>query len=173
MTNNAYALNFKSQKLIVVEQAHGDCLNDSSRVNAKACDPGEEPPNSSIPGGEKPKESNASPSSSDGESSAGDFQPGKEEEDDTNNTMLVLGTILVTLAVVATVMGAVVAIKLMRKRTGTTHAVGMISNAGFNRMNDGDGFDSVMLAENPGTEQHQQAVWGDVVELRKDPAAGV
>ena len=87
--------------------------------------------------------------------------------------MLVLGTILVTLAVVATVMGAVVAIKLMRKRTGTTHAVGMISNAGFNRMNDGDGFDSVMLAENPGTEQHQQAVWGDVVELRKDPAAGV
>ena len=152
----------------------GDCLNDSSRVTAKACDPGEEPPDSSIPGGETPKESNASPSSSDGESSAGDFQPGKEEEDDTNNTMLVLGTILVTLAVVATVMGAVVAIKLMRKRTGTTHAVGMIrSNDGFNQMNDGDGFDSVMLAENPGSEQHQQAVWGDVVELRKDPAAGV
>jgi hypothetical protein len=108
-----------------------------------------------------------------GDESAGDFQPGEEEEEGSGSTMLILGTVLVTLAVVATVVGAVVAVRLMRKRSGTTHAIGMYNNNndGFSQMNDG-GFDSVVISENRAGAGEQQAVWGDVLELRKGPAAG-
>lgn len=150
---------------------NGDCLADPDRVAAKACTPGEEPPSSSIPGGTSTSSGTpadgASPSSAINTDS-GDFQPGKDDGGDvegSHQTMLILGTVLITLAVIATIVGLVLAVKMARKHGATTHAA---SAHGFNQMDGGNndgGFDSIMLSERD--TQQRQAVWGDVVELRK------
>lgn len=89
-------------------------------------------------------------------------------EDGDNNTILIIGTVLITLAVVATVVGTVVVVKIVRKRSGTVR-----HENNFNRMNDNNGsygghaeFDSIALTQPSGSGREEQAVWGNVVDVR-------
>ena len=145
----------------------GDCLEDPDRVAAEACSPGVTPPSSAIPGGSSTSSSdnNNSPSASNNDSD--DYTPGKDDgkEDESNKTLLILGTVLITLAIVASLVGLVAFTKMVRSRSSTTRPHGFASMDGEN-----DGrFDSIMLTEpqrNNGRDP-QTAVWGNVVELRK------
>ena len=154
----------------------GDCLQHADRVAAKACSPGDAPPSSTIPGGtstinrpgDGDKLAPADQSGTDEEPSQ-DYKMKNDgdEEDHKNNSMLIVGTVLVTLAVVGIVIGTVVGIKIMRKRDHTTRP----HNDTFSRMNDtqvsdGSGFDSISLTQH-NTAGGEQAVWGDVVSVNK------
>ena len=152
----------------------GDCLDHPDRVAASTCSPGAEPPASSIPGGtDTDKNGNVvgnAPSPTGPNRQSGDWNQKNinDGEDGDNNTILIIGTVLITLAVVATVVGTVAVVKIVRKRSGTVR-----HENNFNRMNDNNGsygghaeFDSIALTQPSGSGREEQAVWGNVVDVR-------
>ena len=99
---------------------------------------------------------------------SGDWSRGKGDgPKDGNQTVVIIGTVLITLAVVASLVGAVIVVKMIRKRSHTTNPANSFSR--MNDSHDGDNFDSIALEQNYSNGREQQAVWGDVVELRKVP----
>ena len=152
----------------------GDCLDHPDRVAASTCSPGAEPPASNIPGGTNTdKNGNVvgnAPSPTGPNRHSGDWNKKNFNDggDGDNNTILIIGTVLITLAVVATVVGTVVVVKIVRKRSGTVR-----NESNFNRMNDNSGsygghaeFDSISLTQPSGSGREEPAVWGDVVDVR-------
>ena len=90
-----------------------------------------------------------------------------------DQTMLVLGTVLITLAVVAAIGGAVMAIKMFNKRRAVVSAGNFRSfnNDGFQRSGTAppaDAVDQVMIEPRSQQQQQQQPVWGDVVKNRNN-----
>jgi hypothetical protein len=145
---------------------NGDCLNHPDRVAAKACSPGDEPPSSEIPGGKTTRTGFGNSPSSYLPDKSGDWSRGKGDgPKDGNQTVVIIGTVLITLAVVASLVGAVIVVKMIRKRSHTTNPANSFSR--MNDSHDGDNFDSIALEQNYSNGREQQAVWGDVVELRK------
>jgi len=155
----------------------GDCLKHADRVAAKACSPGDAPPSSTIPGGtstiNRPGDGDKlTPADQEPSQDYKMKNDGDEDKDNNNKNMLVVGTVLVTLAVVGIVIGTVVGIKIMRKRNHTTRPHNAQNEMlTFSRMedtqvSDGSGFDSISITQHS-TARGEQAVWGNVVDVKK------
>jgi hypothetical protein len=140
-------------------------------VDAAVCNPTVTPGSARIPGTKGFGPLSPSAGSEDGE--AADMT-GDNDARRGDQTMLVLGSVLITLAVVAAIGGAIMAIKMFNKRRAA------VSAGNFRSFNDGgfrgqgaatpaDAFDQVMIEPR---SQQQQPVWGDVVKNRNntDPA---
>ena len=93
--------------------ATAQCMRDPARDAAKMCSPGDAPPAGYIPGGTA-----SSAAGADGSKDAGDMAADDTAKDG-DSTMLVVGAVLITLAVVGGVVGIVMAVKVMNKRRNT------------------------------------------------------
>merc|ERR1711991_477944 len=145
-----------------IDDGAAQCMNDANRVAAKMCDPGEAPPASYIPGGT----ASGSGAGSDGSKDAGNMAADDTAKDG-DSTMLVVGTVLITLAVVAGIVGIVMGIKVMNKRRNTVSSdlnrFDTLEGNGQRLQNPADAFELV----GPVPQQLAVPVWGDVVQVQK------
>ena len=167
-------LDINGQQIKNVEVDDKDALAKckiSNGVDAAVCNPVVAPGSAMIPGtkGFGP----LSPSAGGGDGEAADMARDNDARRG-DQTMLVLGAVLITLAVVAAIGGAVMAIKMFNKRRST------VSAGNFRTFNDdgfktsgtatpADAFDQVMIEpRSQQQQQQQQPVWGDVVKSRNN-----
>jgi len=136
-------------------------------LDAAVCDPAASPGAATIPGSKSFGPMTPSAGGEDGE--AADMS-GDNKAQDGDQTMLVVGTVLITLAVVGAVVGTIMAIKIFNKRRAS------VSAGNFRSFNDdafrgqgtatpADAFDQVLVEPRAA---RQQPVWGDVVKNRNN-----
>lgn len=127
------------------------CQSNSGLRDAGACSSEQAPPESSVQG--EPDQDDGSSGNNKGSGNGGG-----------NMQMVIVGTIFITLASVAAVVGAVMLVKLVRKRRATVRHFGR----GQDHIQLQDGFDNIVQGSHGDQKlDNDKVVWGDVVSVDK------